>query len=97
VLTIANIEQDCDAKGVTLVMHPAIRKAVKGFEESFYVGACCFLRGETDGIYFLPLRTGSYVRLRFTKCLSPGRHAILRVDPLTADGLDKIKTSLATA
>jgi hypothetical protein len=97
VLTIANIEDDCDAKGVTLVMHPAIRRAVKGFEESFYIGACCFLRGEADGVYFLPLRTGGYVRLRFTKRLSSGRHAILRVDPLTADGLGKIKTSFKEA
>jgi hypothetical protein len=97
VLTLSNIEQDCDAKGITLVLHPAIRKAVKGFEESFYIGACCFLRGETDGVYFLPLRTGGYVRLRFTKRLSAGRHAILRVDALTSDGLGKIKTSLKAA
>ena len=94
---MTNIEEDWDAKGLTLVMHPAIRKAVKGFEESFYIGACCFLRGETDGVYFLPLRNGGCVRLRFTKRLSPGKHSILRVDPLTADGLGKIKVSLTEA
>ncbi len=94
VLTIATIEDDCDAKGMTLVMHPAIRRAIKGFEESFYIGARCFLRGEADGAYFLPLRSGGYVRLKFSKRLSAGRHPILRVDPLTADGLDMVKASL---
>lgn len=94
VLTISSIEDDCATKGVTLVIHPAIRRAVEGFEESFYIGARCFLRGEADGTYFLPLRTGGHVRLAFTNRLSPGRHLILRVDPITMDGLALIKASL---
>ncbi len=94
VLTIAKIETDCDAKGVTLVMHPAIRQAVCGFEESFYIGARCFLRGEADGAYFLPLRGTGYVRLAFSKRVSPGGHPILRVDPLNPEGLRAVKASL---
>jgi len=94
VLTIASIEKDCDAKGVTLVMHPAIRQAVSGFEESFYIGARYFLRGEGDGAYFLPLRSGGYVRLGFSRRSSPGGHAILRVDPLSPEGLARVKASL---
>lgn len=93
-LTIANIEDDCDAKGMTLVMHPVLRQAIKGFEESFFIGARCFLRGEADGAYFLPLRKGGYVRLTFTKRLSPGGHSILRVDPLNSDGLGLVRSSL---
>lgn len=94
VLTIASIEKDCDAKGVTLVMHPVIRQAVSGFEESFYIGARCFLRGEGDGAYFLPLRGSDYVSLAFSKRVSPGGHPILRVDPLRPDDLRAIKASL---
>lgn len=93
-LTIATIEDDCDANGVTLVMHPAIRRAIDGYAESFYIGARCFLRGEADGAYFLPLRSGGYVRLLFTKRVSPGGHAILRVDPLSPDSLRVVKSSL---
>ena len=96
-LTIAGIEEVCEAKGITLVMHPLVRKAVKAYEESFYIGACCFLGNETDGIYFLPLGNGGYVRLLFTKRRSAHGHAILRVEPLTADGLGKIKVSLTEA
>ena len=93
-LTIASIERDCDAKGVTLVMHPAIRQAVCGFEESFHIGARCYLRGEGDGVYFLPLRGTGYVRMAFSKRVSPGGHPILRVDPLSPDGLRAVKASL---
>ena len=90
-LSLASIEEVCEAQGITFVMHPAIRRAVRPYGESFYVGACCFLRGETNGLYFLPLDTGGYVRLRFSKRQSPTGHKILRVDPLTSEGLDHIK------
>ena len=66
-LGLASIEKVCEAKRITLVMHPALRRALRPYGESFYVGACCFLRGETNGLYFLPLDTGGYVRLRFSK------------------------------
>jgi hypothetical protein len=93
-LSLASIEEVCEAKRITLVMHPAIRRALKPYGESFYVGACCFLRGETNGLYFLPLDRGDYVRLRFSKRQSPGGHKILRIDPLTSEGLEQIKRAL---
>jgi len=94
VLTISSIEDLCETKGVTLVIHPAIRRAVKGYEESFYVGAACFLRGETDGLFFLPLDRG-YVRLRFSQRWSAKGHPILRIDPTTPDALARIKAAVA--
>ena len=79
VLTISDIEQTCEAQGITLVVHPVIRQALGGYEESFYIGAACFLRGESDGLFFLPLDR-SYVQLRFVKRRSAGGHPILRLD-----------------
>ena len=93
-LSLPSIEEVCEAKRIALVMHPAIRRALKPYGESFYVEACCFLRGETNGLYFLPLDSGGYVRLRFSKRHSPGGHNILRVDPLTSEGLEQIKSAL---
>ena len=93
-LSLASIEEVCEAKRITLVMHPAIRRAIKPYGESFYVGACSFLRGDPDDLYFLPLDRGGYVRLRFSKRQSPGGHKILRVDPLTSEGLEQIKRAL---
>jgi hypothetical protein len=95
VLSFDAVEDVCESKRTTLVIHPAIRRAIKGFEESFYVGLRCFLAGETDGLYFLPLSTGGYVRLLFSKRMSAGGHKILRIDPVTRDGLARIKASLA--
>jgi hypothetical protein len=97
VVTLSGLEEVCESKGITLVMHPAVRRAVKGFEESFYVGACCFLRGETDGLYFLPLVSGGYVRMLFSKRFSAAGHPILRVDAVAADGLKRIKAAVAEA
>jgi hypothetical protein len=95
VLSFDAVEDVCESKRTTLVIHPAIRRAIKGFEESFYVGLRCFLAGETDGLYFLPLSAGGYVRLLFSKRMSAGGHKILRIDPVTRDGLARIKASLA--
>ena len=89
------VEDVCESKRTTLVVHPAIRRAVKGYEESFYVGLRCFLAGETDGLYFLPLRSGGYVRLVFSRRISSGGHNLLRIDPLTSEGLGRIKASLS--
>lgn len=90
-ITLSSLEEVCEAKGITLVVHPAVRRAVRGYEESFYVGACCYLRGDTDGLYFLPLEAGGYVRMAFSKRRSKGGHAILRAEPVSHDGLARIK------
>ncbi len=94
-LSFDAVEEVCESKRTTLVVHPAIRRAIKGYEESFYVGLRCFLAGETDGLYFLPLRRGGYVRLVFSKRVSSGGHNLLRIDPLTSEGLGRIKASLS--
>jgi hypothetical protein len=91
VLSFESVEEVCESKSITLVVHPAIRRAVKGYEESFYIGLRCFLKGESDGIFFLPLQDGGYVRLVFSQRSSSGGHPILRVDPITAEGLQRIK------
>jgi hypothetical protein len=93
VLSFDAVEEVCDSKSITLVVHPAIRRAVRGYEESFYIGLRCFLKGEADGIFFLPLDDGSYVRLAFSQRHSSGGHPILRVDPLTSEGLERIKAA----
>jgi hypothetical protein len=91
VLSFESVEEVCESKRITLVIHPAIRRAVKGYEESLYIGLNCFLKGESDGLYFLPLENGGYERLRFSQRRSSGGHPILRVDPITAEGLQRIK------
>ncbi len=96
-LGVADIDEVCEAKGITLVMHPAIRRAVERYAESFYIGACCYLRGETNGLYFLPLDSGGYVRLRFSKRRSSGGHPILRVDPISPGGLEQIRRAVRQA
>ncbi len=93
-LSFEAVEEICESKRTTLVIHPTIRRAIRGYEESFYVGLRCFLSGETDGLFFLPLQSGGYVRLAFSKRSSAGGHHILRVDPLTKEGLARIKASL---
>ncbi len=94
-LSFDAVEEVCESKRTTLVVHPAIRRAIKGYEESFYVGLRCFLAGETDGLYFLPLRRGGYVRLVFSRRASSEGHNLLRIDPLTSEGLGRIKASLS--
>ena len=90
-LTIADVEKACDAHGVTLVVHPAVRRAVAAYGESFSLEACSFLRGESDGLYFLPVARGGLVPLRFSRRSSATGHPILRIDPITSDGLARIK------
>ena len=92
-LSIDAVEEVCESRRTTLVIHPAIRQAIKGCEESFYIGLRCFLAGESDGLYFLPLQGAGYVRLIFSKRVSSGGHPILRVAPLTSEGLDRIKAA----
>ncbi|MGF9757477.1 hypothetical protein AAII07_19980 [Microvirga sp. 0TCS3.31] len=93
-LSFDAVEEVCESKQTTLVIHPAIRRAIKGYEESFYVGLRCFLSGDSDGLYFLPLQGTDYVRLIFSKRVSSGGHNLLRIDPLTKGGLARIKASL---
>lgn len=93
-LSIDAVEEVCESRQTTLVIHPAIRQAIKGYEESFYIGLRCFLAGESDGLYFLPLQGAGYVRLIFSKRVSSGGYNLLRIDPLTKEGLARIKASL---
>lgn len=95
-LSFESVEEICESKRITLVVHPAIRQAIKGYEESFYIGLRCFLKGESDGLYFLPLETGGYERLLFSQRRSSGGQPILRVDPLTLEGLQRIKAAINT-
>ena len=94
-LSFDAVEEVCESRQTTLVIHPAIRRAIKGYEESFYVGLRCFLAGDSDGLYFLPLQRAGYVRLIFSKRSSPGGYNLLRIEPLTKEGLGRIKASLA--
>jgi hypothetical protein len=95
VLSFDAVEEICESKHTTLVIHPVIRKALRGYEESFYLGLRCFLSGETH-VYFLPLQDGGYVRLAFSMRTSQGGHSLLRIDPLAKDGLSRIRRSLET-
>ena len=92
-LSFDAVEEVCESRQATLVIHPAIRRAIKGYEESFYVGLRCFLAGESDGLYS-SLQGPGYVRLIFSKRVSPGGYNLLRSDPLTKEGLARIKASL---
>jgi hypothetical protein len=94
VLIFESVEEVCESKRITLVVHPAIRRAMTGYEESFYIGLRCFLKGKTDGVFFLPLPDGGYVRLVFSQRRSAGGHPILRVDPLASEGLQRIKVAV---
>src|SRR5215207_5845844 len=91
VLSFESVEEICESKRITLVVHPAIRRAMRGYEESFYIGLRCFLKGETDGVFFLPLPDGGYVRLVFSQRRTAGELPISRVDPLSLEGLQCIK------
>jgi hypothetical protein len=94
VLSFDAVEDACERKRTTLVIHPAIRRALKGYEESFYLGLRCFLSGDTS-VYFLPLTDHGHVRLTFSLRTSCGGHQLLRVDPASAGGLERIKASQA--
>ena len=93
-LSFEAVEEVCETRQTTLVFHPAIRRALKGYEKSFYVGLRCFLAADSDGLYFLSLQEAGYVRLIFSKRVSSGGHNLLRIDPLTKEGLARIKASL---
>ena len=88
------VEEVCEDREITLVIHPAIRKAMRGFEEAFSVPAAVFLRGDGKAAYFLPLPRGGDVKLVFSLRYSPGEHLILRVEPAREDGLGRVKAAI---
>ncbi len=85
------VEEVCKGKNITLVIHPAIRRALIGYEDEFAIPAAAFLQGEGRAAYFLPLQSGGDVKLVFSLRYSAGEHLILRVDPARSDGLARIK------
>ncbi|WP_210428778.1 hypothetical protein, partial [Klebsiella oxytoca] len=50
-MSFESVEEVCESKSITLVIHPAIRRAVRGYEESFYIGLRCFLKGSPTGSF----------------------------------------------
>ncbi len=89
--TLSTIEEGCDRQELTLVVHPAIRRAVPPYEDSFYIGVRCFLNGDSDGVFFLPLERGGYVRLLFSRRRSAGGYEILRLDPERPTDMASVK------
>jgi hypothetical protein len=95
VFDLKAVEETCDSQEITLVIHPAVRQAVEGYAESLYIGLRCFLAGDSDGLYFLPLQNGGYERLVFSKRISSGGHTLLRVNPAATESLVRIKASIS--
>ena len=44
-LSFDAVETVCESTRTTLVLHPAIRRAVNGYDESFYIGLLFYLCG----------------------------------------------------
>jgi hypothetical protein len=88
------VEEVCEERDITLVIHPAIRNALTGFEEEFSIPAAAFLQGEGRAAFFLPLQGGGDVKLVFSLRYSAGEHLILRIDPARPDGLPRIKEAV---
>jgi hypothetical protein len=91
------VEEVCKGRDITLVIHPAIRQALVGYEEEFSIPAAGFLRGEGKATYFLPLQGGDDVKLVFSLRYSAGEHLILRVDTARSEGLVRIKQAVLRA
>jgi hypothetical protein len=91
VTTLSSIEEKCAVTEITLVLHPAVKTALRGYEDAFYIGVRCFLAGEGDGVFFLPLPSGGYTRLLFSKRSSAGGYDIVRVDPVRPEDMVQIK------
>ncbi len=91
---LLSVEEVCAEREITLVIHPAIRKALIGFEEELSCPAAAFLQGAGRAAYFLPLQSGGDVKLEFSLRYSAGEHLILRVDPARSDGLARIKEAV---
>ena len=91
------VEEACEKRDITLVVHPAIRKALIGFEEEFSIPAAAFLQGQGRAAFFLPLAGGGDVKLVFSLRYSAGENLILRVDPARPEGLTRIKQAVRRA
>ncbi len=91
---LLTVEEVCQGRDITLVIHPVIRKALTGYEEEFSIPAAAFLQGEGRAAFFLPLLGGGDVKLVFSLRYSAGEHLILRVDPARSDGLARIKEAV---
>ena len=74
------VEEACQERDITLVVHPTIRKALLGFEEDFSIPAAAFLQSGGRAAYFLPLQGGGDVKLVFSLRYSAGEHLILKID-----------------
>ena len=90
---LLTVEEVCEERDITLVIHPAIRKALIGFEE-FSLPAAAFLKGHRGAAFFLPLLGGGDVKLAFSLRHSAGEHLILRVEPARPEGLSRIKEAV---
>ncbi len=88
------VEVVCQERDIILVVHPAIRKALLGFEEDFAIPAAAFLKGEGRAAYYLPLLGWGDVKLVFSLRYSAGEHLILRVDTARPEGLTRIKENI---
>ena len=93
-LTIDDIEESCARRRMTLVLHPAIRRAIRGYEESLQIGLRAFLEDEAEARFYLPVEGGGYAQLAFSTRRSPSGHLILRIDPRDPAELKRIKLSL---
>ncbi len=91
------VEEVCKGRAITLVIHPAIRKALVGYEEEFSGPAAAFLKGGGRAACFLPLQGGGDVKLVFSLRYSAGEHLILRVDTARPEGLVRIKEAVRRA
>lgn len=93
-LTLAALEEFCDAVGVTTVLHPAVRRAVGAAEREFCAAAAGYLRGRTGDTFALPLAGGGDAALVFSRRLSPSGVGILRIDPADPDAMARLRRSL---
>ncbi len=94
---LLSVEEVCAERDITLVIHPAIRKALLGFEEDFSIPAAAFLQGAGKAAYYLPLQGGGDVKLVFSLRYSAGEHLILRVDTARPEGMHRIKEDVRKA
>ena len=69
--TLSAIEDGCDRKEVTLVLHPAIRRAIKDFEDSFYIGVRCFLPARVMASFSFPCERGAMSAYCFQSAAQP--------------------------
>ncbi len=94
---LLSVEEVCAEREITLVIHPAIRVALAGWEEEFSTRAAAFLKGRGHAAYYLPLYGGGDVKLVFSLRYSAGEHLILRIDTAWPNGLPRIQEAARRA